>query len=99
MSEPPFLPGCSSTKSLIIDLTDMGDRKRKISRSSDNNNSKFKFCSDIINLKDGNRETDKYMEKLYEVIEELGSSLKLKEGEHRNMVFKVGEVESMLEES
>ena len=39
------------------------------------------------------------MEKLYEVIEELGSSLKLKEGEHRNMVFKVGEVESMLEES
>ena len=31
----PFEPNCSSTKSMIIDLTYMGEKKRKSSRGSD----------------------------------------------------------------
>lgn len=49
---------------MIVDLTYMGDRKRKGSRSSENNNSQSKMCSDIINLKDLNKEMEDEMEQL-----------------------------------
>jgi len=41
---------------MIVDLSCMGHRKRKSSRGSESNNSQSKICSDIISLKDLNKE-------------------------------------------
>ena len=47
----PFNEQLSSTKSMIFDLTYMGERKRKASRNSEINNPQTKMISDYIVLK------------------------------------------------
>jgi len=41
---------------MIVDLTYMGERKRKSSKGSENNNSQTKLYSDLINLKQANKD-------------------------------------------
>ena len=85
-----------STKSMIVDLTYMGEKKRKGSRGSDSTASKVMM--DCLVLKDQNRKAEAETEKLMESLEKMTKSLKQKDIESRNNKFKLGQISGILEE-
>ena len=64
---------------MIVDLTYMGDRKRKGSRGSDVQGSQNKMASDYIILKEQNKTMEEETEKLRENIEKMIKAFKQKE--------------------
>jgi ribosomal protein L17 len=75
---------------MIVDLTYMGERKRKASRGSEHNSAMSKMASDYIVLKEQNREMLEESEKMRENLERLSKLLKQKDVECRNNKFKLG---------
>ena len=84
---------------MIVDLTYMGERKRRrSSRGSEYNSPLDKMASDYVIIKDQNREMCSQFEKLKESIEKMTKTIKQKDVEFRNNKFKLGEIEGILEE-
>jgi hypothetical protein len=68
-------PESGSSRSMIMDLTFMSQKRKKSNRGSENNSSQSKNCIDCLLLKDSCRKQEKAIEELKDSIEKLTGSL------------------------